>query len=252
MKEQTINNLKKLWRITANLLIALLGVLCILVAAGVITMKVKGSDTLTLFGYQLRIVQTASMEKSPSTDVSGYRIKDIPSDSLIIIEELPEEEKTEWYASIKVGDVLTFSYEYDRQYIITHRVISIASAPEKGGLEITLAGDNASCPDARGEQVIYTGDDSSNNYIIGKVTGVSYPLGWLLTNLRKPLGLVIVIIIPCLAMATYEGVKLVRILKASDKSDNRLDNPTAAADGKNESEAGVSRLTEAKEDSPRA
>ncbi|MFR6640980.1 MAG: hypothetical protein ACLUSP_06365 [Christensenellales bacterium] len=34
-----------------------------------------GEGAATIFGYQLRFVETGSMEKSEYTDVSGYKIK---------------------------------------------------------------------------------------------------------------------------------------------------------------------------------
>lgn len=205
----------------SDVLIAIIFVLCIIIAISVVSMKKSGDDTLTLFGYQLRVVETGSMEKCDATDVGAFEIKDIPTNSMVFIKELPEsdEERYEWYSSLKTGDVLTFKYTYDKQYIITHRVTAIKEAtPEQGGgYEITLAGDNVYSPDSRGEQVIYTGQDrTSGNYVIGKVTGVSYPLGWFITNVRKPLGIMLVIILPCLAIAAFEVVKIVRVF-ASDK-----------------------------------
>ena len=77
-----------------------------------LTIAAKKSEdgAATVFGIQLRYVLTASMEKSEYTNVDGYDIKDIPKNSLIFVEVVPEDddEAKAWYDDLEVGDVLTF------------------------------------------------------------------------------------------------------------------------------------------------
>ena len=84
-------------------------------------------NTAILFGHQMRVVETPSMEECELTDVSKYDIKSLPVKTLIFIEVVPEDEqkKEEWYADLEIGDVLTFKYLYTRQETITHRIIDI-------------------------------------------------------------------------------------------------------------------------------
>ena len=64
---------------------------------------------VNFFGYEMRTVLSDSMEKCDETDVSGFEIKDIPVKSLVFTETVPTGEAAEeWYANLKVGDVLTF------------------------------------------------------------------------------------------------------------------------------------------------
>ena len=118
------------------------------------------------------------MDKCELTDVSGYRIKSIPVKSCIFVQVAPEDEeqKKEWYARLKVGDVLTFRYVYTRQETITHRIVSIEEK-DSGGYIITLEGDNKNADSEQLRQTIDTSLTDSPNYIIGKVTGQSYFLG---------------------------------------------------------------------------
>ncbi|MBG0762707.1 hypothetical protein IY230_03655, partial [Acholeplasma laidlawii] len=46
-------------------------------------MKKNSDDAATVFGYQFRIVQSASMENHESVDTSNYKIKDIKVKSVV-------------------------------------------------------------------------------------------------------------------------------------------------------------------------
>ena len=137
---------------------------------GVMKSDRTGTGTQSVFGYQMRIVQSNSMEKCEETDVSEFEIRDIPVDSVIFIEVVPEENPEAWYESLKVGDVLTFRYTYLREEVLTHRIVKI-SEREGGRYEITLRGDNKNSDLNTLEQTI------SEEQIIGKVVGQSHVLG---------------------------------------------------------------------------
>ena len=105
--------------------------------------KRDADGAINVFGMQMRIVISPSMEKCEETDVSAYKIKDIPVKSMVFITLVPEDEAAaeEWYSTLQVGDVLTFKYKYDTQETITHRIVSITQKPT-GGYIISLEGDN--------------------------------------------------------------------------------------------------------------
>ena len=201
----------------------------------IVTVKAKKSKdgTATIFGYQLRFVQSGSMEKCAYTDVSKYKVKSIKVKSCVFIKTAPTSEKeiNEWYKTLKVGDVLTFQYNresaankdnYDGDSkIITHRVIKIEKKETGNGYIITLKGDYKSSKENEpAEQVIDTEVDTpaTTTYIIGKVTGQSYLLGLCVYVLKKPVGIVCVVIVPCLLMIVIQIFRIVNVLGADKKN----------------------------------
>jgi hypothetical protein len=126
---------------------------------------------------------------------------------MVFIELVPKENEKEWYASLRVGDVLTFRYKYDRQETITHRIIEKNENLDKDGnpngwYTFVLKGDNkalANDPNASaadtGTQTINTEIESAN-YIIGKVTGQDRFLGFVAYALKQPICIALIIIVP--------------------------------------------------------
>ena len=194
-------------------------VLYVILAFGVLavlfTLTAKRSDygAAQVFGYQIFTVESESMEKNPSYDVSEYEIKSIPLHSLVFVEMKPQDKQAceEWYSSLKVGDVLSFRYRYTQQVTVTHRIVSITEI-STGGYLIELKGDNASSAN-QASQIINTSlDESGTNYIIGKVTGQSRTLGSLLFAIRQPIGMTFIIIIPCFIIILLEILRIVSVL----------------------------------------
>ena len=206
--------MKKVWRvckIAGNVLLYVILAIALFVVVLSIATKKDADGAATVFGKQIRIVRSDSMEKCEETDVSGYDIKDLPIKTLLVIDVVPTdaEEAKEWYKSVRVGDVLTFRYKYTEQVTITHRVTKITE--KDGGYIIELAGDNKASEDTL-TQVIDTSDTESYNYVIGKVVWANFPLGWLVYALKTPAVVTCVIIIPCLIIIVLEIVKIVNVL----------------------------------------
>ena len=208
-----MKNRKKLLSILGNvLLFTVLGLLAI----GVLLTALGGRDrdgTVTVLGYQLRLVTTDSMAACDKTDVSEFRIGSIPARSLILVRTVPEdrEEAEEWYAALRVGDVLTFRYLYTTQVTVTHRILSIER--EEEGYCITLAGDNRADGEGLMTQIIHTADTNSPNFVLGRVVGKSYLAGLLLSLLRRPVGLVLLVILPSLIVIVLEILRIVSLLQ---------------------------------------
>lgn len=209
---------KKVLKITGNVLVYLLMAIAMFVLVISITSKKDSDGTATVFGYQLRFVQSDSMEECELTDVSNFEIKSIRVKSCVFVDVAPEseEEKAEWYKSLKVGDVLTFKYVYSRQETITHRIVNIEEKTT-GGYIITLEGDNKNAETDLMQQTIDTSLTDSPNYIIGKVTGQSYVLGLLVYAFKTPVGIVCLIIIPCLIIIAFEVIRLVKVFGKDKK-----------------------------------
>ncbi len=217
---------KKVLKIIGNVLIYVFLFVSVFLVILTLSTKKTDQDAMSLFGTQMRIVQTASMEECDQTDVSGYDIKSIPVMSMVFIETVPTEQSKaiEWYENLKVGDVCTFQYKLpttSKHVIITHRIIEkipLGDSPEDG-YKILLQGDNKSDEDnvEMGIQTINTANVNSLNYIIGKVTGQSRVLGFITYIVKQPIGMVLVVIVPCAIIMILEIIKIVGILGAEKK-----------------------------------
>ncbi|MBR5192296.1 MAG: hypothetical protein IKW33_02695 [Clostridia bacterium] len=209
---------KKVLIITGNVIVYLLMAFAIFVLIISISSKKDADGTATVFGHQLRFVQSNSMEACELTDVSSFEIKSIPVKSCIFIDVVPEgeEAKAEWYKNLKVGDVLTFKYLYSRQETITHRIINIEDKGA-GRYIITLEGDNKNAEDGLLQQTIDTSLENSPNYVIGKVTGQSYFLGLLVYAFNSTVGIICLIIVPSVIIITFEVIRLVKVFGKEKK-----------------------------------
>ncbi len=210
--------MKKVLSILLSALTYLFLAVCVLGLVVSISAKKDADGAANLFGKQLRLVQSNSMEKCDQTDVSGYEIQDIPVKSLVIIDLIPEEEAQAkvWYDDLKVGDVLTFRYVYVRQETITHRITKIT--PKGEGYILHLEGDNKNADGDTLTQIIDTTQTNSPNYVLGKVTGVSYGVGLFLYTIKSPVGLVCVIILPCLMIMAFEIFRIISLLTERKRS----------------------------------
>lgn len=211
-------NVKKATRIAGNVILGIFLALCLFALFFTLLSQKDADGTANLFGYQMRVVTTNSMGKSDETDVSDFRIKSIPARSLIFVQTVPTDEAKadEWYAKLKVGDVLTFRYVYTSQVTITHRIVSITEK-DSGGYVIELAGDNKSESSEQMNQIIDTSNKNDVNYVIGKVTGKTFLLGALLSLLKTPVGMISVVIVPCMIIIIIEAIKIANILGADRK-----------------------------------
>ena len=195
-------------------------VLCVFALIYSVAAKKNVDGTVRVFGREMRLVLSSSMEASEETDVSNYSIKDIPTGSIIFVQPVPEDaqEAAEWYAALQVGDVLTFRYVYVEQQTITHRIVQIAPNDE-GGYTIVLEGDNKAVEGGSLQQTIDTSLEDSPNYVIGKVTGQSRFLGFLIRVITSVWGIICIVIVPCLAIIVLEVIHIVDVLSQKKKQE---------------------------------
>lgn len=207
---------KKAVKIVLDVILYLFLAVCLFGVIVTIASKKDADGTANIFGRQVRFVQSSSMEKCDQTDVSDFKIKDIPVKSLVFIKTVPkdDDEAAEWYASLKVGDVLTFKYVYGKQETITHRIVEIIPKEDGSGYVITLEGDNKAADGGNLTQTIDTSLTDSPNYIIGKVTATSYFLGLFAYALKTPVGIVCIIIIPCFIVIAFEVIRIISAIHA--------------------------------------
>lgn len=206
----------KIGKIVGDILLyafLLLGVFAVVITLA----SKKGTDgAAEIFGYQMRIISSDSMAPCDQTDVSQFEIGSLPLRSMVFVEVIPQEETDQWYRDLKVGDVLTFRYVYTRQVTITHRITSIVEK-ETGGFLIQLEGDNKNADAQQLTQIIDTSIAENTNYVIGKVVGQSRALGFVTSLLQEPVGLVLIIIVPCLIIIVLEILRIISVLGADRK-----------------------------------
>ena len=216
---------KKIGSILVNLILYIFLTVCILSVFLTIFSKRDSDGAVELFGYQMRVVTSDSMAKCEHTDVSDFDIKSIPVRSMVFVKTMPDDpaKADDWYRSLKVGDVLTFRYVYSSQVTITHRITSITEKAT-GGFIIELAGDNKNSEDSQLRQTIDTSIPNNTNYVIGKVTAKSYVFGFIMSLLMQPIGIVLVIIVPCFIIMMLEFIKIAGMLSADKKNKLQQEN----------------------------
>lgn len=210
---------KKIINTILNVILIFFLVICIAVVAITLLAGRDPDGAANIFGYQLRIVTSSSMEECEYTNVSEYDIKSIPVKSMVLIEKVPTDsaEVYDWYDALEKGDVLTFKYVDDKnaQVTITHRITKITK--QNDGFVIELQGDNKNSEKGAATQIIDTTVPNNPNYVIGKVKGQFIAIGNIITLLKTPLGVVLMVIIPCLAIIFYEAIKIFKTVQADKK-----------------------------------
>lgn len=224
--------LQKILDVALKVIVVIVVIIAVFVLFVTITSKKSPDGAANIFGYQMRTILTGSMEKckheDPSeecdhVDVSKYEIGHLPVDTMIFIELVPEDkdEANEWYKNLKEGDVLTF--QYTGMGVVTHRIIEI-EPNSTGGYEIDLMGDNRGDDGTAGVQTIITNNADSANRVIGKVVGQSVFLGKAVTIIRKPVGAIFVILVPCLLIVIVEVVKIIVVLTEDKRAKRKAQN----------------------------
>lgn len=214
MKGKTL----KIAKIVANVLLYALLIGCLLLLMIAISSKKDTDGAATVFGKQIRLIRSSSMEECDGVDVSEFEIGSLPIKTMIIVDTVPQDETqaNAFYRSLKVGDVLSFRYVYTSQETITHRITAIEEKQD-GGFLITLKGDNSASETATGEQIIDTSLTDSPNYVIGKVTGKSYVLGLIVYALKTPVGIVCIVIVPSFIVIAMEVIRILSVVNESKR-----------------------------------
>lgn len=212
------SKVKKIGNVIVNILLYIFLAICIFSVFMTVLSKKDSDGAAEILGFQMRVVVSDSMAKCEHTDVSAYKIKDIPLRSMVFVKVMPSEpaKADEWYGRLKVGDVLTFRYVYTTQVTITHRITGIEKK-DTGGYIIELAGDNKNSEDGQMVQTIDTSVVNNTNYVIGKVVGQSRIFGTIMTFLMKPISIVLVIIVPCFIIIMLEVIKIVSVVMAEKR-----------------------------------
>lgn len=224
--------IKKILNVISTIFTIFIVALAVLFVIFTITSRRDIDGTGEIFNKQIRLITTNSMKKCKATDVSSYKIKSLPANTLIFIDLVPteKEEANKWYESLKEGDVLTFKYVYTEQIVITHRLIKKEYIKESDSYILYLSGDNKDENTNLLTQEIHTKDldETTNitncNYVIGKVVGKSYILGSIISAFKNPKTLIFIVLIIISIFILIEALKKILKVNKIEKNETALEN----------------------------
>ena len=169
-------------------------VVAVAVVSSVLYIWDCNGNSLDFSDTDVMIVISGSMDGEPREQ---YEIETIPVESMIFIRDVPSDpaEADSFYASLRVGDVLTFDYRHpvsQEEMVVTHRIVDISVSG--GTYTFTLQGDTIADDPTNGSVQVVTSDSGD---VIGKVVGVSHWLGVLTVFVSHWYGKLVLILIPC-------------------------------------------------------
>lgn len=163
----------------------------LLIAFLVISTRASGGEP-SIFGYQLKIVLSGSMEP------------EIKTGSIIAVK--PVEEKT----TFKQNDIITFVNSNNQ--IVTHRIVDVIGNGEY--IQYVTKGDNNEHPDV--EPVL------AQN-VIAEYSGLTIPyLGYFIEFAKSQKGAVFLFIVPGILLLIYAAFQIWSGLKAIDVHSRKL------------------------------
>ena len=176
------NSSKKIFSIIGNIICGGLFVVALLILIlGIISHK-QGKQ-LKFFGYSFSTVVTPSMEDT-------IKVNDI-----IVFKDIP-------FENIKVNDIIVY-YNDEYHINVVHRVVGIN---EDGSL--VTKGDNNNVEDFVLAQ---------EQNVIGEVIYKIPKLGYVQALLASKGGLIIIVLIPCLAILSYDIMKMLKKIGQKSK-----------------------------------
>lgn len=180
-------------------------------------------NSLDFSDTDVMIVISGSMDGEPREQ---YEIETIPIESMIFIRDVPSDpaEADSFYASLRIGDVLTFDYRHpvsQEKMVVTHRIVDISVSG--GTYTFTLQGDSIADDPTNGSVQVVTSDSGD---VIGKVVGVSHWLGVLTVFVSHWYGKLVLILIPCAILIASEVGNIVRTLRGGGAKGSETDDRT--------------------------
>lgn len=182
---------KKTTNKVLNIISIVVGVLVLIIAISAIASSKKGYTSI--FGTISYAVKTESMV--------GDNKDSFNKGDIIFIKELKDNEKND----LKVGDVITFShFVLGKPATITHRIIKVNMIEGVVDNYVTKGDNNNDIYDDNGVLVQQAGTESVvPSKVIGKYVGKIPFIGNISLLLFKPVGFLIVIVIPSILLVAY-------------------------------------------------
>ena len=203
-----ITRSKKIWIVVTVVIIGLV--------AGY-TYHLNG-NSMDFSDTEVKVVISGSMDGEPRDQ---YPIKTVPIKSMVVIHDVPsdESEKNAFYASLNVGDILTFYYNNPvsgERMVVTHRIIDIDQTSDSSGnivYTFTMKGDSVDDDPTNGATQTITSDSGD---VIGEVVGVSQVLGNIIIFLSSWFGKFVLIVGVCTMIIITQLQSLYKTLKNKD------------------------------------
>lgn len=166
---------------------------------------------ITLLIYVADIKITESKGEIPNPKYNAYVVLTGSMVPEILINDVVVTKKIE-PSELKIDDVITFVSSDTRfeGLIVTHRIKEIFVDSTTGEYSFTTKGDSNNTAD-------YTLAKGSN--VLGKVIFKIPKLGYVQTFLATKGGWIIVILIPCLAILSYDIMKLFKVIISKSKKE---------------------------------
>jgi len=169
--------------------------------------------TLLVYVVDMKIKESKGEVPNPKFNayvvLTGSMIPEILVNDVVVTKKVNVEE-------LKVGDIITFISSDNRfsGIIVTHRIKQIFIDPATGEYSFETKGDNNNTVD-------FTHAKGSN--VLGKVVLKIPKLGYIQYFLATKGGWIFVILIPCLAILSYDIMKLIKAIgKKGMAKNNRL------------------------------
>ena len=169
--------------------------------------------TLLVYVVDLKVKQSRGDMTTPKFNayvvLTGSMVPEIMVNDVVVTKKVEA-------PKLKIGDIITFISSDKRfsGYIITHRIMQVFVDSTSGEYSYETKGDSNNTVD-------FTHAKDSN--VIGKVILKIPKLGYLQQFLATKGGWIIVILVPCLAILSYDILKLIKaISKRTLANKNRL------------------------------
>lgn len=181
---------KKIIDVLSNIILVILGIFIVYMLIFMFT-GMKTNETPTIFGHQIYIVRSNSMNPTFETG------------SLLVVKQVNK-------SSIEVSDIITYKRNSEST-ATTHRVVDIQN---DDGLQFVTRGDANNVDDPM---------PVSSNDVLGKVVFIIPYIGYLFGFIRTKQGLLVFIIIPALLILMSQLFSFLKEVKKHKKeNENKL------------------------------
>lgn len=163
--------------------------------------------TLLLYVADIKIRAAKGDYSAPAFNayvvLSGSMLPTIEINDVVVTKKIPEEK-------LEIGDIITFISPDPRfgGISVTHRIIEKIYDETQGIYTYRTQGDNNN---------IYDAVPVPNSNIIGKVILKIPKLGYIQNILSSKTGLIVLVLIPCLAILSYDIMKMLKRLGQKSK-----------------------------------
>ena len=163
---------------------------------------------LLVYVVDIKIKEAKGLDPRPKYNayvvLTGSMLPEIKINDVVVTKRVDNSE-------LKIGDIITFISSDNRfkGLIITHRIRNVFTDPTTGEYSFETKGDNNNSPDLA---------HAKGDNILGEVILKIPKLGYIQQFLATKGGWIIAILVPCLAVLSYDIMKLIKMIGKRKKS----------------------------------